>query len=768
MKTVSSVILAAASLLALSCSRHGVFPGPEPAPGEVNIRFRMSMPDHSPRATRAADDAEFAVNGISLLVFVQEGGTGDFTYRYTAVGRRLDQPGGTAVDFEALLVDSPDPVRLLAVGNSPAGFLDAIVEGATEAAVRSGLISNSSDFSRGIPMTGVAELASLSDATGVVRIQLVRSVAKATVVAIPDGSSPDFTITSVAVWRTTTEWQLFPDAECIANETMAPVPVSPSVGFTENVVNRELNTVGNSGFYSGYVFETAIPSGLDEGDDPATKAACIIVGVLSAGSDAETYYRINFGRLGDPANPPGQILRNCWYEYTIVGIEGPGWESAATAAANPASGLRTTATPWNGGGNTDFYFGHNDYIKLSADNMVLDAQVDHTATMTVITSGVPFTVTSVHNPGAGMLNTADLNHQLVTDKMRFGMTSLPGDLSGEQKWQLTVTALTAESVVDYLQLHAADGLLTITIFIQRDPPPGNEPPEKDPAKRRIRVLMLGSETYGSLNRQTNRGVPAMLRNTGYFGPQGTVTCAGIDILPTATLSEANAETNISALNTALAETDIIVTTYAYQPNADVSHAILEWLSEPGSGRVAFLTSDNDSIIHDLREYLDGRMRWVYNPANLTNDQAPYYGYGSGYTGIVPAQEVNPDNAPFLDGVFGNALGCAVSRARPYDGVSHYINIANVTTSPTVVPLMIANGNSGPNDNIMLVGVDTGRHIVYIGDAILFHTEGIGGTTNSSLAYDPDNYINVLWSNTWAWAVDKVITENYSVPAALVE
>ncbi len=69
-------------------------------------------------------------------------------------------------------------------------------------------------------------------------------------------------------------------------------------------------------------------------------------------------------------------------------------------------------------------------------------------------------------PGAsGLWRVTDLSHSLSAFR------------PGEQRWRLTVTALTSESITDYLQLHAADGLMTITIFIQRDPPPGNEPPE---------------------------------------------------------------------------------------------------------------------------------------------------------------------------------------------------------------------------------------------------------------------------------------------------
>ncbi len=756
------MILALVSLAAVSCMPDRDIPGPDiPASDRVNIRFRMSMPKPGLKTTRAADDGEFAVNNISLLVFVQEGGAGNFTYRYTAVGRKLDQPDNTAVDFEALLVDSEDPVRLLAVANCADGFLDNIEEGATEAAVRSALISDDHDFSQGLPMTGAAQLASLSEATGIVRIPLVRSVAKVSVAVRLDGGSSAFIMTSVEIRRTPEYWQCFPDAGNIENEIAAPMPLAPSVPNPADTLNRGPYTVDGSQFYSGYVHETAIPSGLDDGVDPATRAMCIIVGGRFADDEQVTYYRLDCGNLVDPANPVGQVLRNYWYEFTIVGAESRGRATAQQAAASPAYGLRTTATPWNGGGNTDFYFGENDYIKLSADSMELAIQSGSTATMTVTTSGVPFTVTSVHYPGDGQLDTADPDLALETDKIRFEMTSLPPDRPGEQKWQLTATSLATESVVDYLQLHAADGLMTINIFIQRNPPPGHTDPDPDdPTKRRIRVLTLGTNTYGSLNRQTNRGVPAMLRNTSYFGPTGTVPCAGIDILPTVTT-----ETDANAIRTALEGADIIVTSYAYHPNADVSHVIYEWITQPNSGRVAFLTSDDSSIIEHLRAYLDGRMVWRYNPvANLGADPATEFGYGPGYTGIELSTVEAAD--PFLVGVFGNARACTISRPRPYDAASQYINTASANS--VVVPLMVATGNSGPNNSVMLMGVDPERHIVYIGDAILFHTEGIGTTANSSLAYDSANYINAMWANTWAWAIGRVMEENYHADGAMVE
>lgn len=758
------IALVTVGLVAVACAApSGVQPvPPEPGPGRdgIVVRFGASMLSSRLGVTRAADDAEFAVGNISLLVFSQAGGTGDYTYLYTAIGRRISQPGNTNVDFEALLTDIDDPVRLLAVANHADGFSDGLQAGATEAEVRSALTSSDTDLSAGLPMTGVAQLPSISVSTGLVTIPLVRSVAKATVAVDPDGDSPDFTITGAEVWRTPEAWQMFPAAANISDETTAPKPTAPSPPASVSYGNRALGQTGGSGPFSGYIFDTALPTG----QNPASRASCLVVSGHS-GDDPDTYYRINFGRLADSANPLGQVLRNTWYEFTITGVDGPGWDTPENAAANPASGLRTTATPWDGGGNTDFYFGENEFIRLSTDQMVLAAQTGSTTTMTISTSGAPFSLSSVHHPGAGLMEiSGTTGGSLETEKMRFEMQPLAGGAQGEQRWLMRVTALTSESVTDYLQLHAADGLISATIFVQRDPAPGDEPPQNDPAKRRIRVLTLGSDTYGSLNRQTNRGVPAMLRNSGYFGPEGTVACAGIEILPTMTST-----TDGNAVAQALAGADIIVTTWAYYLNADangsaVSHAIWNWITEkgPNSGRVAFLTSDSNAVITELRGLLDGQMIWrTYG--DIADDPATDYGYGTGYSRFAPAAAANDD--PFLDGVFGDARGLATNKVS-IDGTTQYINIAGATHP--ITPLIVADGTSGLNNNVVLMGVDTERNIVYLGESRLLHTEGMGTTTNSSLAYDPDNYVNAVWSNTWAWAVQRVITENYNVPEALVE
>ncbi len=373
--------------------------------------------------------------------------------------------------------------------------------------------------------------------------------------------------------------------------------------------------------------------------------------------------------------------------------------------------------------------------------------------MTITTSTVPFTLNSIRRLGAGLFDTAGPATQTITtDKITYTVTSVSPARPGEQKWEITATALTADSTEDYLEMHVADGLLTIYIKIARNPPPvPEEPPVNDPAKRRIRVYSLGSNTYGSLNLSTSTGMTAILRNTNYFGPGGTVPCAGFEFVGVGSPTG-------QELTDLLQNIDILVTTYAYTPDAATSSIIYNWMQQPG--HVAFLTSDSGTIIDDLRQMLDPDMVWeniiyVDNAATGT-----YFGYGTEYEGLVPAA-ATPANAPFVDGVFGNVHNCVIRDETPYDGVTQYINISNADTRAQIVPLIVATGSTGVNNDIMLMGVDSGRRIVYIGEVLWFHR--IYSWWANTLPYDPTDYINALWSNTWAWAVDKVMTENYDVP-----
>ncbi|MDR1757048.1 MAG: hypothetical protein LBR65_08880 [Culturomica sp.] len=730
------MMLATASLATVSCMQERL-PEPEepvPAANEVRIHFRMRTPNPGKADTRAAEDPEYTVRRVALLVFQQGDIPGEFLYQYTVTGKNLDQENNANVDFNALLRISQNPVRLLVVANYPDGLLDTIAMSAPESEVRDALTGSNFDFSQGIPMTGVKDLPSLSGETGVIRIPMMRSIAKATITVNLRPGTPGFTLTGVTICRANNRWQFFPDAASVDSEAVAPLATAPSIPTGTAVLAASPVPVDASQYYAGYLAES-MPN---PGEQSA--ATCMVVSGIFGGDTDPTYYRIDFGTEIDDTTLLGQVLRNFWYRFTIVEATSRGRATPEEAAANPASGLQTSVTPWNGGGNTDYYFGQNEYILLSADSLSVDAVTGHTDTLIITTSEVPFTITSIGQPGAGSLNTGNPEQILQTDNMLFTLTPLSVK-TGQQKWKLTAYASTNESIPDYLNLYAANGLLNIRIPIRRNPPAINP---NDPAKRIIRVYSTGGAlAIGSMDYYSTLGIPGILRNTNYFGPTGTVRCGGFEFTVPPLITPHG-----EALRTALKNVDVVVTTYLFNPNSIDSQVLLDWAAEPG--HVLFVTADDNATLPTLRSMADAGMMWFDDLTIGTS--VP------GYTGTGPAG-ASVSNAPFLNGPFGDVHACAIQNPRPYDGVTLFMNLSGAATAGNIIPLIVPTGSGGPDNNIMLLGIDPTRRIIYDGEVLMYHPTYMQNT----LAYDPDNYLNALWSNTWAWIVNTVLTQNYHVP-----
>ncbi len=89
-------LAAVAALVAVACIRDNDYR--RPASDEVSVHFRIRTPRPTPVDTRAVD-IESAVNNIALLVFQQEGGAGEFLYRYAAMGQITSQEDGTEAEM---------------------------------------------------------------------------------------------------------------------------------------------------------------------------------------------------------------------------------------------------------------------------------------------------------------------------------------------------------------------------------------------------------------------------------------------------------------------------------------------------------------------------------------------------------------------------------------------------------------------------------------------------------------------------------------------
>ncbi len=284
-----------------------------------------------------------------------------------------------------------------------------------------------------------------------------------------------------------------------------------------------------------------------------------------------------------------------------------------------------------------------------------------------------------------------------------------------------------------MNLYAAHGLLTIRIFVQRNPPP-------DPTTRTIRVYSAGTG-IGSMNYGANE-VTDMLSDTRFFGPvDAVIPCAGFTFdystLP-ATVPQG------AELEALLENVDVFVMSWTYNPREADCTIIEQWLSEPG--HVALVMRDDTNTNEYFCTGFGNGLTWYDNAANFDD-------YVDGYTGVLPAAP-SPQNAPFLDGPFGTVDPLAVDDATPYDATSQFAEIST-PTNPTVhiVPLVVPTGTAGRDENFMLLGVDTGNNIIYCGEAQLNNTT-YGMATSDP--YDSGNYFNRLWANIWAWAVNAVI------------
>ncbi len=436
-----------------------------PASDEVNVHFRIHMPKPTHVDSRAVENPEVMVVRLALLVFQQENGTGEFLYRYTAVGQYISQDTDTEADFRATLRATNEPVKLMAIIGYNDGLLNNIAENDTESEVRNTLTGNVNSLSYGMPMSGVKELDNISADMGTLRIPTIRSVAKVTIDKADQVDN--FTFTSVRIYRAINEFQYFPDLGAVLNEDGSEgTPIANAVSIPETTTPwLTVQTPVSQESYLNFFPESAANNVVGE-------AMCIVAGGFYNGSETETFYRLDFETDIDAPvyNAMGQILRNFWYQFIITEVTGPGWSTPEDAANNSASTLMATVMPWNGGDNSEYHFGKDRYVILSEPELVLGTTIGDKDELYITTSGVPFTIASQGIPAAGLLSTADDGLKVIsTNVMDVSMEAvLTGVQPGQERWLLTVTAETTDLIGDVLNLNVLGGLMTIRIPVRRD------------------------------------------------------------------------------------------------------------------------------------------------------------------------------------------------------------------------------------------------------------------------------------------------------------
>lgn len=729
-----------------------------PAPAAATVRFEIHTPVLStPSAsTRAVDESfENTISNIIVLIAKPSGSAGYAIDRMI----RIDQIypiGPTRAIFTINLDSNPSPAKLLLIANPPGELIDALngmqLNGMNEEELRSKL--NFSIFNsvygnpRTMPMTGEVLLSQISPAHMInIHVAMTRAVARHDSFLKLDPSSKSFEPTSVWIYNTHTSIQAFPDAGALdpANPARVVAPSLPD-GYSQNIYHAEINNAieADGRFCTMYLPEN---QGFTRPEDVISEPVKVIFGGRYNGNSYESYYRADFNpRLA--GHPLGQVLRNHCYAFTITSVNSDGYATVSEAATKPSGSIGVDVTAW-WDHTSELRFGPNDYLIMSDTAAEVPWQSGGVATVSIRTT-MSFDWqlgTGQEISGEGMAS--DSNYRIEA--------RITNHAAAFTDWQITAVALGDNRTADdsrpaRLTIKVFGGATSIDITQRR----------ADPARasQKVNVLSLsngigGMGVYydGGSGTTSNAALRNLLINTAYFGPGGVVDFAGFTFDQLASYDVTpSAPVNLDRLRRALKSTDILVIPYASDPDAATVRVILDWLDDPRHVLFAMCDAGIDgggsASCAILRNALAERLTWR-GVNRMTN---------FGITGCVMAAPAG-DNRPFIDGPFGlanqNQVGTGGLNYQLWDGIAEW---AEPQPGCEVVPLAVM--NTTERTNMMMVGVNPRRGVVYIGEAqmvasFLGNNPRVEAGTSGTPGY---NSISTLMCNLWAWAAARVIGE----------
>ena len=738
-RNIRSVLLSAAwfavCLFAVACAKivsDEDFEGNRPE--DALVRLTVSMPQAAfPREdTKAADESgESLIRAVKILVFEQEDDR--YAFRYMAEGERVESVGNTT-RFEARLLGTPNPVKLMLAGNYGDAFLNyAPSPGDAEDAVKMNMGRSFADMEGNLPMYGEVAIPSglQTDEENSFNVKMLRAVARIDVVKLLDADSRPFRIESVRLYRPNDKIRIAP-SESVSTEF--PRVTEPSVfqgaAMSGSPVKAEItgtDPVSVTGIYAPEA----------EGKtDPAmqlTGVTCLVVGGYYDGQTQPSYYRIDFDS-GLEGHPFGQILRNYKYVFQIKKVTGPGWSDPDAAAVNRATSIVAQVEAWE-----DFtigmYFEGENYFGVSARTLKLGYLAGRTGNVDVQAT-LPYTIQWLD--GSGNPTGTAVSGVGAALPENNGFTVAIGQGSGSDR---TVSRLVFSTVRDNrtkndvtARLRVTAGRWTLEIAVTQ------ESPEKY-RQRIVRVLSvteigdLGTNTPSSAS-----GLPLrrILDNAKNFSADGTVVVGGFsfsevsrsEMQATGTGSVTDKEIFRSMQGTINAQ-DVIYLTYNTPISDELARVVLAWL-QGSVNRVLIVGTDTDATNAKLRQYLKTDGTWKY-----------YYQNNIGGSFKRAAQ--TDANKRFFTSPFGQvAENAAIVRADDYAGYcSDYPS--------TVAPLVVS--SVAGQDKTMIVGVNLKSRIVYQGDASLHQYDRLSSQANSNGTITTD--FDRLTANLWAWIVEQV-------------
>ena len=216
--------------------------------GGVPIRLTVSLPQSAfpekrTKVEKASDETENRIEEMRILVF--ERNESGYAYRYMVEAEQL-QSSGTGVLFQAKLLSTPNPVKLMLVGNYGDAFaVYAPSPGDSEADVKAGTGCSFGESLRSLPMYGQIVIPSGLEADRENRysVKMLRAAARVDVEKDLAADSRPLRIESIRIYRANDKIQIAPD-EAVDEESLRVAAPSVFAGAVKSADRGDLHRRG--------------------------------------------------------------------------------------------------------------------------------------------------------------------------------------------------------------------------------------------------------------------------------------------------------------------------------------------------------------------------------------------------------------------------------------------------------------------------------------------------------------------------------------------
>ncbi|MCC8089029.1 MAG: FimB/Mfa2 family fimbrial subunit [Rikenellaceae bacterium] len=722
---------------------------------EAEIRLTVTAPGSSlPRTTnRSSVDMEFKISDIRILVFGES--DGEYKFKYMVEGEQIqpDDSNPLRTNFTAKLKTSEDPIKLLLVANSEDSFAShhpALNENESDIRRRLTKEFTGADLNL-IPMFGEMVLTSLDAVqTNNFQISMLRALARVDVVVdLDQGTSRNFVINEVFIYRSNDCMQVIPDSEAMSGSEILRVD-SPSVPDGALQIQPYSKKVVSG--IDDRIEKIYLPESLNYNDDrdKQLQAVCVVVGGYYNGENVLSYYRIDFNS-GIAGHPFGQVLRNHRYEFTVRQVNGPGWETPDEAADNRSTTIIADIKTWEDF-TMEMYANGDNYLGIASREVKLGYKAGLQKKIGV-QSTVPYRISWVGGEEAVGIDDGPVSNDFFSARIE-SVASDPDDVT----YIVITTLVTNNTVGNYhsqLKVEWSDWVFYVNI---------TQLSYTAAEVRSIRVVSAHAGSTGSLGTTTNpqgangRAMRMILSNPANFSPTGTVDFFSeftFDIFPSESvlgLADGTNEYTYTA-RVLVGSADVIYLANDNNVSNYSARLIDEWLrSNPN--KVLIMGADGDrtstGFIHPKYNgiYMD-QVDWYFNRLVVDNSYdriQPIHSGDNNSNFHIVSDDVN--TTEFYHGIFGD-----VPANTPFRCADTYFGYSKEIYNPDIIPLL--KHEKAPEGSISL-GIDKKRRIIYHGDASLHETgtDRLSASAHNSgtISSDQDRF----FANMWAWIARQVI------------